>query len=236
MRAFIFNILIVILLGSFGLQAQDNAVRTITVSGESEISVVPDRLSFSISLYNNNDDIKEAKSDNDVKLEKVKDVLKLFGLDNDDIEVSSFDISPVYKDQYNFDKIESYKVSRSLKITLDDLDIYDQLIEALINAEIDRFSQARYIYSEREQAAKQARLKALEKARQKATEMTQALDLKLGRVLKIGEGEFEYNPFDHAFGSANVVMDAFDTLDDSDNIKGKVKVRAYVKVTFELVD
>ncbi len=221
-----------------GILAQSDDSRYIIVSGEGEVVADADQVTFSFMIQTRNKDLDAAKDINDQKIEKVKEIFKLYSISNKDVEVSSFTLNPVYDYQDGkLDKIEAFNISRNVCITLNNIEDYEPLVDALIGAEIYNIGGLAYEISDPSALHQQARENALKKAKEKALGMADFYGLKLGKVLSIEEviSTPYHRPIEYGGAGLNVL--AGNVSSKSENVfEGRKTIKAHVIVKFELTD
>lgn len=225
-----------ILLGSV-LTAETPEMRTISVSGDGEITVDADQLSFYIYIETNDKKLDDAKAVNDEKLAKAEEIFKLFSVPNNQISISGYRVSPRYKNTLWSSpiEIEGFSVSRRISIRLEDVSQYDPLVDALLAGEIYSVGGAQYGLSNSVEMHAKARENALTKARQKAEQMAGVYGMKVGKIMTIDEGSPRYRS--SSFGSSSAISNVAVTdmtSSDAEEIMGKMVFRAVVNVVFEI--
>jgi len=103
------------------------------VEGSASIEVVPDTITFTVSLEKISENIGEAKSDLDSRSLKLIDVCLQAGVEKGSISTTTLSIRPhkEYKDGHSISK--GTKVSRQVDIKLKNLELYPQIMAALID-------------------------------------------------------------------------------------------------------
>jgi uncharacterized protein len=159
----------------------------IAVSGEAEEQVAPDQATLSISLVNKNMDLAKAKQENDAMVERVVVIARDFKIPRSKIATSSLYISPEYNYDSNARKPQfmGYTVNRSLRITMDELEIHERVLSALVDAKVDQVGGVEFGLADREAHMEKVRIKAMENARAKAQTLAKAANVKLGPVINI---------------------------------------------------
>jgi uncharacterized protein len=116
-----------VVLSGFAQSKKENdlsSLRTISVSGEAEIKVVPDIIIFSISIETNNKNLKQAKKENDEKVTDVVSILKQFNVPEKNIQTDYFFMDKVYT-RRKIDKSKGYEIRNTLEIKLTDISKFD---------------------------------------------------------------------------------------------------------------
>lgn len=171
------------------VQAEQLA-RTITVSGESSEQFAPDQAILSVSLVHRNKDLAEAKRDNDALAEKLVDIAREFKIAKEKIATSQLYISPEYDyNQKNGRVFTGYAVNRSLRITIDKLDIQERLLSAIVDARVDQVNGLEFRLANPEAHATDLRVKAFENAKAKAAALAQAAGARLGPAITINTSD-----------------------------------------------
>jgi uncharacterized protein len=163
-------------------QSQPGNERFIEVSGEGEIKVDPNLIYLSIHL-------QEFKKDGKiVKLEtleaSLRQVMQAVG-----IPVENLKVYATSGRQYDVKKAQSnLMIGKRYSLKIDDIDLINPLLSALVEVDILSVSVREVTHTEIEKFSADTRLKAILAAREKAIQLTAALDSKVGKVLAITEG------------------------------------------------
>jgi uncharacterized protein len=163
-------------------QHQPQQERFIEVTGEGEVKVDPNLIYLSIHL-------QEFKKDGKiVKLEtleaSLRQVLQTVG-----IPVDALKVYATSGRQYDLKKAKSnLMIGKRYSLKIEDIDLVNPLLAALAEVDILSVSVREVTHSEIEKFKSETRLKAVAAARDKAIQLTAALDSKVGKVLAITEG------------------------------------------------
>ncbi len=178
-----------------GLDSQH--LRTITVTGEGKVSVVPDMASLSFSVITQDKKTDIALNLNNEKANKVIEYLKKEGIAPEDIQTTIFNIYPVYKRDPNFisREIDYYEVTNRINIELKDLEKANTIIDGAIRVGANKVDSLQFLVSNEDELKKEAREKAVKQAKEKAEEIVLALGVKLGRTMDFSETRDYYLPF-----------------------------------------
>ncbi len=161
--------------------------RTIAVSGDAHEEVTPDQAILSVGLTSRDKNLHLAKQHNDAMVEKLVDTIQHFDIPKEKIATSNVTIAP----QYNYDNkdgtqhFSDYMVSRSLRITLDNIDISEKVLSAVVDAKVDQVNGLEYRLSKPETHEDALRVKAFADAKAKAEALAQAAGAKLGPAIMI---------------------------------------------------
>lgn len=169
----------------------------------------------------------------------VKNLLGLRGelqLKPEDVQTGNLSIQKIYdRDQAgNQTSFRHFLVDRTVTLRQSDTNHFDELLARLVaNMDIEvGFS----LQSSEYQAMRaKTRLDAVKAAQQKAAAMTELLDAKLGRVLRIGEPQESHGSL---FNTANNYISAVRTAEADQTSgtfsPGEIEIRVSIEVTFEI--
>ena len=232
MRSKLFLMTLVgITLWSHPANAEDKA-RTITVTGEAEVKIEPDRIFLTIEAESSNRELVKAKEQTDEIVRGALAMLKKNGVDPKDVQTGRVSISPRYEYVDNRQKFAGYTATNGLNIMLKDLSRFDALYGDLLESGVNNVSSIRFSSSKQKEYEEQARLEAIKDAKQKAESMAAVLGERVGRPQSIqAQLAPEYpTPMRYAM-AADMKGGAQPTI-----APGEISIRASVAVAFELED
>lgn len=165
--------------------------RTITVTGVSEVEVVPDQAVLSLSIATFDKDLAAGKSRHDQRAKELQDVAVKLGVLPSDIQSSRIAISTERSER---GKPKNVSLASSMTIHLRDLTRYDELLSALLTAGVQSMQSVEFTVSEKPKYKEQARLLAVRTARDQAAAMAGAVGQRIGNPLAITEMQAEETP------------------------------------------
>ena len=203
----------------------------IEVSGTASISVTPDIMKWTVDIQNDNDIVQDAKNKNDNTISKVLNVLKSYGIEDKDIKTSGIRMT---KKQYRYGDEKKFNVSNTVWFTLENIAKYDLLTNDLIKIEDVYITSTNLEYSKVIETRVQARTNALKVAKEKATQMAEALGMTIGKPVLIQE-EPIYDWGWQNYTQNNIQNYAVDMPNSSQHFsEGIMKIESKVKVVFEM--
>jgi len=216
-------------------QQKDELRPLITVTGSSEVKVVPDLVDLQVGLETRSKDLKAAFSDQEAKVRQILDLMRRAGVENRDVQTGHVEVRPVYDEEKGGKNLNHYELRKSIGITVRDPSKYDELLPELLQAGANRVFGVSFRSSKQRQYRDQAREMAVTAAREKATAIAEKLGQQIGKVFTIEEEE----PVRLAFGNmtANSTGEASGTerdVTDSGLALGQITFRASIKISFEL--
>lgn len=226
------KILLLTLTFTLPLLAEDPA--SIKVLGVAEERVAPDQLRLSCSIRSEGKDLAEVAAANRKLATEITKLLRDQGLGEAELKTgsASFGEHTEYKDHRHI-KL-GYYASTSISVATDKLELHDKLW-----FELAKFPEvsigAHFALEDRSKIRATARKKALQAAREKAGEMADALEARIGAPLSIIE-----NPgAGHAtnIASNSIAMPVFSGDTNRGPLEpGLISVIERVGVTFELIE
>ncbi len=234
----------------WGQQALDDTNRrTITVNGEAVVNTEPDKIGVTFGIETWDPDIKAAKSKNNQILKKAMAAIKNMGIPAREIRTDHLSIEPRYHDNYRKENFIGFFVRNTFAVTLTDPDKVEALVTHALEAGVNYIHGVDFQTTQLKWYREQARELALQAAREKAEKMAEVLGQSAGAPLRIRENHSgapwgyysSWSRWGRGRGhgiSQNVVQNIQgDGGDVSDTLAlGKIAVRAWVTVTFELND
>lgn len=221
-------------------------LRTIKVSGNAQVMVVPDEVILTLGVESWNIKLLTAKANNDQIVQNVIGVTREFNIPAKDVQTDYMNIQPSF-DSYEQHALTGYYVRRNVVITLKDLAQFEDLLSATLEAGVNYVHGIDFRTTELRKYRDQARDLALQAAQEKAQAMAAKLGQTIGDPLTIEESNFYwYSPYSSywSYGSGgmsqNVVQNApsagAGNLSQSDEAMapGQIAVGATVSVEFVL--
>ena len=178
-------------LGDQAKAGQVAAGGAITMTGVGKATVVPDQLTFSLSVTDKETDLEAALSRSSATMKRVIAVLGQHGVKSSDVQTTGLQMYPTYDyHSYGPPTLTGYRVTQRASVVVHDLAEGGKAISAAIGAGGNRVraSNIRLGVSDPEAALAKARKAAVAQATDKAQEYADATGQTLGRVVSIREG------------------------------------------------
>ncbi|HSC57343.1 MAG TPA: SIMPL domain-containing protein, partial [Nitrospira sp.] len=176
--------------------AHDDALEkpALTVTGQGQIMLLPDTAFVTLGIETAGKTVPEVQGQNRFITNKVAERLRGLQIDNERIQTASYSVSPQYKPppkrmegSAGPPEIVGYIISTTMTIEVRNLDQVGLVIEESIAAGANQFQALHWALRD-EQKAKLAALKqAAAKAREKASALSEALRVKLIRLVHATE-------------------------------------------------
>ena len=206
-----------------------NQTPTVEVVGEGIVYATPDMVNISISIEKEGLDLKNLRQKNG---EAVAQVLQLL---SKELPMENFQTSYVslYKDDYN--KLNKYRVVQNINIKLEDISKYDNLMNAIFDAGVNRIDGISFGVNNTEQLLQEARVAAIDDARKKALLYAVSLDQNIGKAIQIREVNSHFNDIQPVERMSKMSLGSPANGNDNTLAVGKIAIKAQVNVAFELL-
>lgn len=202
--------------------------RQITVNGHGSAAAVPDRFLFSLYVEEKG---KVVAKLNDLVSNKNSQIVAFLldkGVAEKHIQSMQIQLYPWYKNYDNNREQAGFVLSRKIQVTLDDLELYDSVIDGLMRLGVARIDNFQYAYSQPQALYLQSLDAALANAKQRAKQVAANMQVSLGKVLTVAEGG-HYNP-------QPMMAQAKMMSDTPSSLPGLLNATASVAVTFTITD
>ena len=206
-----------------------NQTPTVEVTGEGIVYATPDMVNISISIEKEGLDLKNLRQKNG---EAVAQVLQLL---SKELPMENFQTSYVslYKDDYN--KLNKYRVVQNINIKLEDISKYDNLMNAIFDAGVNRIDGISFGVKNKEKLLQEARVAAIDDARKKALLYAVSLDQNIGKAIQIREVNSHFNDIQPVERMSKMSLGSPANGNDNTLAVGKIAIKAQVNVAFELL-
>lgn len=175
--------------GEMTLVQSDNE-HSISVQGSSTITSDPDEVSFSVGVQTQASDAVDAQQENSDKMDAIKTALFAAGLSVDEIQSSSYSVSPDYDWSGSARRITGYTASHTLQIKTSKINEVGKLLDAATNSGANNMGSIYFGLSDAKEEGlrKQALGQAVDVAKGKAQALASAAGVGLGQTIYITEG------------------------------------------------
>ena len=245
MKLFSIVSLALILLTSARAFADDVQLRSVTVSADASIYVVPDEVILYVGVESFDAQLDEAKTQNDQASAKLLKAIKQLGVEAKYIQSADMEVDIKYRDSVRPSSgIEGYFARRMYSVTLKEVKEFEAAIDAALKNGANRLAGFEFRTTELRKHRDKARAMAIKAAKEKATALARELDCKIGSPRTINENSMGYYGWSGTRWGRNAYMSQSQNTmqnidsggqDDGNLPLGKIAVRAQVSTTFDLV-
>ncbi len=199
----------------YGLRLMANvgdkpATNTISVNGKAELMIVPDIATFNFGTQETSETVESAQKLATDKINKAIDLVKKAGVEEKDIKTISYNINPHYEQgactQFRCPPavITGYDVSQQVEVKVRDTAKAGGILSSLGSVNLNNISGLTFTVDDDESKMDEARKMAIKDAREKAEELADSLDARLGRLVTY----YDNNPYPMPYyAKGGVAMD-----------------------------
>ena len=221
--------------------------RTLSVTGSAEVNVLPDQAIVSLTVLDRGDNLQQTQKENARTIEQFTEyITKELHIDPTHIQTNQIEVYPEYKYcDYDTDrkcdplKVQYYSVMKHMDIHIDDLNVYEPLLQKAFDVGISRINQVQFQSSEIRKHKDQAREKAAIAAKEKADAVAKTLGVTVLKPISIQLNVPEYSPYmgynAYSRGTINAQSIAYESGSESGGeAVGQLSISANVNVVFEI--
>lgn len=225
----ILKTLLILAITTTTMTAQQFAQPTVNISGEGIVNVVPDEVTINIRVENTGENTKGLKDQNDATVNQVLKFLKKMNIADKDVQTEYMNLTKNY--DYN-SKTYSFAANQAISVKLRDLKKYESLMNGLLETGINRIDGVEFSSSNQQALESQARKKAVENAKMKATEYASVLNQTIGKAVSISEFSNTSEP--RPMYKSMMMADSSSGSEGASIALGEMEIRARVNVSFLL--
>ncbi len=210
----------------------------VTVTGHGQISLAPDTVFVILGMETTGKTVGEAQRQHRLVMNKVVERLRALQIENERIQTASFSVSPQYRPQPKRSdgptgppEIIGYIISSTMTVEVRDLNKVGPVIEESLAAGANHFQGLHWALRDEQQAKLGALKQAAAKAREKASALSEALKVRLIRVLKTTEEGHVVQPFVPKMSRSMMAMEGGG---EAPVFSGEIKVEATVTLVYEI--
>ncbi len=161
--------------------------RSINVTGEGQVFLVPDVAYVYIGVHSQSENVSVALNDNNEQAKAVADALKGLGVEQKDIQTTSFNIYPQQQYEPGTGNVTGtiYMVDNVVYVTVRDLKRLGELLDVVVRSGANSINSINFDVVDKETALSKARELAIENARKQAEELAKGSGVTLGEVQNI---------------------------------------------------
>jgi uncharacterized protein YggE len=243
MRVMPWIILLVALLvapvASWGSDAMRPEIPTLTVTGTGTMTAPPDAAFVTVGVETVGKSLTEAQRQNSAVMQKVMERLLQLKIEKERIQTASFTVAPQYKPppKHPVDappappEIIGYTVGNMVTVEVRELEKVAMVIDETLAAGANHFHGLQWTLRNEQQARLNALKIAAAKAREKAVGLSEAINVRLVRLMNVTEGVHFVRPTAQ-FGRAMMATNGGGG--DTPISPGEMRVEATVTLSYEI--
>lgn len=216
--------------------AAEESPRQVSVGGNGEITVVPDRASLSLGVEMRARELQSARDEVSKVVGDFLSLAKKLGIENRSLNTSQLTIRPEYDwvAATRKRRLTGYYVARQISVELDDLEKLGPLLERATELGVNQVSGPFFTSSREDELQRVALKRAAEDARRNAEVLAMTLGAALGPVRSI-QSQSVYSPQPRPLLQARAMGMADGAMPEESYEPGEIKLHAQVSVVFDLL-
>ncbi|MFN4909546.1 MAG: SIMPL domain-containing protein [Bacteroidota bacterium] len=204
--------------------------RTITVTGEAELTMSPDRAEVTIGVETWGKNIMSIKIDNGKRVRAILDAVKGLGIPAKDIMTRDLSIQPEYTWKDDRREFIRYRMRNVVVITVNDLAKVEDVVNAGVNESSNVLEGVSFSAKDAGRLHDSLQIQAARNARSKAVALAEAVGAKVGDAITITESQ-TYEPRPMYAMRANA---AFEDRASTPVESGQLTLKSTINIVFEL--
>jgi hypothetical protein len=163
--------------------------RTISITGEGKVTAIPDIALVSLGLTTEKKNISDAQAENSKTMNSLIEKLKGLNIAQEDIKTVNYSIYPAYDWTDSRQILRGYTVSQDIQVKIRKTDQVDEVLMIAGDLKLNQIGGLTFDIDNPENYKQDARIKALENAKEKADALAKVMGVKLGKVISFSESE-----------------------------------------------
>ncbi len=171
-------------------RAEQPLPRTVSVSGQGEVSAEPDIAHVTLGVEARRPTMAAARTEVSKTVDRVLALCKDLGIDPKRVNATRLQVHPdyVWNEQTRRQVLNGYMVSRQVQVELRDLEQLGPLLERAVTAGVNQVGDPVLDSSKRKDLERQAMTLAVQDARLNAATLAEAAGVRLGAVRTLNSG------------------------------------------------
>ncbi len=166
---------------------------TFDVTGEGKVSATPDIALVTVGIQSTGSTVKAAQDQINSTINKVSEAIKKLGVDPKDIKTTNYNVNPSY-DFTQGQKITGYLANTNLQIKVRVLDKANSVIDTATANGANQIGGINFDIDDKTKLENEARQKAVDSAKKKASDASKIAGFKLGRIINYSENSGGISP------------------------------------------
>lgn len=161
-----------------------------SVAGEGKVTVTPDVAILNLGMSTKKNTVKLAQSEANTVVNSLSKAVKELGVKDADIKTTNYSVYPDYDYSTGSNRIVGYNVNVNLSVTVRNIDSVNEILDKATSLGANSVGGIQFTVAEDKlkELNKEARLKAIKEAKEKAEELAKLSGMTLGKIVNIQEG------------------------------------------------
>ncbi|WP_128253544.1 SIMPL domain-containing protein [Falsirhodobacter deserti] len=175
--------------GMMALPLAAHAAPHIIVTGQAQAVAAPDMATVTLGVTTEGETAQAAMQANATELQRVMERLKAAGMAEADIQTTGLQLNPQWvQGEGEARRIDGYVAENMITLRVRQLDGLGEILDAAVADGANTLNGISFDLADPAPLLEEARRRAVEDAMQRARQLTEAADVRLGRIERISEG------------------------------------------------
>jgi len=185
-----------------------NNVHEIQVSGEGRAYAKSDVAIISLGAHTEAQKSQDAVNQNNKIMNAVIDSVKGLGVEEKDIQTTSYNLSPIYDWTENGRNFKGYALDQQVQVKIRNFDNISSILDKAAEHGANTIGDLQFTVDDMEKVRAEARQKAIVQAKEKAVSLFSQSGLRGQRLVNVVEGGFQPTPIPFYGKGGAVAMDS----------------------------
>ena len=212
--------------------------RTISINGTGKVATVPDfsKINFTLRSTSVSNDTQSLQDEVATKANSVFAKLKELGIEDKDIQTSSYSVNPRYSYPDGLSTVSGYEASESVIVKVRNTDNVSKVLTILADEKVTEVYGPNFEVDDIEKSKADARDLAIQDAKDKASELSKALGVKIKRIVGYSDDAGNLIPTPMMYSARAEVMNAAGSAKDANIQTGEQEITSNITITFQIQD
>lgn len=209
----------------------ENTAREISVSGEGKVYAKPDIALVSLGVKTEAVKSQDAVNDNNKIMAQVIKAVKDAGVEEKDIQTTTYNLSPNYDWTEKGRIFRGYSLDQAISVKIRNFDKINNILDGATTAGANTVGDLQFTIDDEEKVLSEARTQAIAKAKIKAENIAKESGLKLVKLLSVYDSNYYPMSSSYAKGAGIMANEASYTPDIQ---TGQIETNITVTLTYRV--
>lgn len=163
-----------------------------TVQGEGEATAIPNTAHINLGVTKTAETVLKAQQQTNEAVSKIIADLKKLGIEDKNIKTTNYSVNPNYDFSKKREEISGYTVTENLEVKIKPIDKANKVLDLATEDGANLVGGINFVLDDKTQKEleEKSRRDAINNAREKAKSISQAANIRLGRIVSVYESPF----------------------------------------------
>ena len=205
-----------------------NYPQEITITGEGKVFVKPDIALVKLGVKTETEKSADAVSQNNEKMNEIIKAVKTLGVDDKDIKTSAYNLYPVYDYTEKGRVFVGYTLDQQINVKIRNFDAISDILDKATEKGANTISDLQFTVDDLEKAKAEARQKAIEQAKEKASVLASQAGLTITKLVNISEGYASSPQPMYGMGSASDMLEKVSVAPTIETGQSEINTTVYL--------